>query len=95
MSDVGGTVSMNRVKVDARAHEIADELIGTARSKHDAMTQEEIDDPTLEAALNDLVFECDCCGWWASTDELHNLEDANRQLCDECHEEEFGEGLEE
>lgn len=75
-----------RAALDARAHEIADELIGTCRSKHDVMTQEEIDDPTLEAALNDLMFECDCCGWWASIDELNNdgeLEGYD-EACYEC-----------
>lgn len=74
-----------RAALDARAHEIAEELIGTAMSKHDRMTQEEINDSTLEAALNDLMFECDCCGWWCSTDELNN-EDPSRELCDECDE---------
>lgn len=75
-----------RAALDARAHQIAEELIGTARSKWDAMTQQEIDDPTLEAALNDLMFECDCCGWWCSTEELNNngeLE-AFDEVCDEC-----------
>lgn len=75
-----------RAALDARAQDIADQLIGTCRSKHDAMTQEEIDDPTLEAALNDLMFECDCCGWWASTEELNNDGElaGYDEACDEC-----------
>lgn len=71
--------------LDARAHGIADDLIGTARSQHDFMTQQEIDDPTLRSKLNDLCFECDCCGWWASTEELNNDEGQQYdEMCDEC-----------
>lgn len=86
MSDVGGTVSTARIKVDARAHQIADELIGTCKSKHEVMTQEEVDDHDLTAALNDLCFECDCCGWWASTEELNNSGELEGfdEACDEC-----------
>lgn len=73
--------------LDERAHEIADDLIGTAYSQHDFMTQEEIDDPALQAKLTDLCFECDGCGWWASTEELHN-DGPSRELCDECYYEE-------
>lgn len=71
-----------RAALNARAHDIADELIGTCRSKHDAMTQEEIDDPALGAALNDLMFECDSCGWWCSVDVLYN--EGELEACDEC-----------
>lgn len=87
MSEIDESISpADATRLDARAHEIADELIGTCRPKHDAMTQQEIDDPALEAALNDLIFECDSCGWWASTDELNNdgeLEGCD-EVCDEC-----------
>lgn len=49
------------------------------------MTQEEIDNRALEAALNDLMFECDSCGWWCSTDELNNDgESIYDEACDDC-----------
>jgi hypothetical protein len=77
--------------LDARAHEIADDLIGTCRSLHDFTDEDEIDNDLLMAKLYDLCFECDCCGWWADIEELNN-EDSSRELCDECHEhdEEWG-----
>lgn len=73
------------IDLDARAQQVADDLIGTARSQHDFLSQQEIDDPTLQSKLNDLCFECDCCGWWASTDELNNDEGQQYgEMCDEC-----------
>ena len=66
-----------------RAEEIADDLIGTARSLHDAATDAEMDDYKLLEELYGLAFECDCCGWWASTEELND--DSGEELCDECN----------
>ena len=70
---------------DDRAHEIADHLIGTCQSIHGEVTDEEQDDTVLMSELDELVFECEGCGWWCSTDELNN--DGPRQLCDECNSE--------
>lgn len=70
---------------DARVQEIADDLIGTAKSLHDVATQEEIDTPGFEEKLYQLCFECGCCGWWSSTEELNN--DPGQEydeMCDEC-----------
>lgn len=73
------------IDLDARAHEVAHDLIGTCKSLHDVATQEEIDDHAFMSALNDLAFECDCCGWWASTEELNNDEGQEfDEMCDEC-----------
>lgn len=69
----------------ALAQEIADDLIGTPQSLHDAMTDEQTDNSALMQAVYELAFECGCCGWWASTEELNNDEGQEfDELCDEC-----------
>lgn len=69
-----------------RAHDVAHTMIGTALTQHQVMSCEEIDDVDLQTALRDLMFECDCCGWWHSIDELHNDEGQEfQEECDECH----------
>lgn len=41
------------------------------------------DDKTFCATLDQLVFECDCCGWWCDTDEVADV--SNDMVCEECH----------
>ncbi len=65
-----------------RAQQIADELIGTAKSLHDVMTDAEYEEGKLLEVVYGYCFECDCCGWWASTEELNN--EGSEELCDEC-----------
>jgi len=71
-----------------RAQQIADELIGTAKSLHDVLHEDESqDDWVLMKAVYALCFECDGCGWWASTDELHNDKHSGQskdEMCEEC-----------
>lgn len=68
----------------SRAQEIADSLIGTAQSVHDVATEDECENDAVMSELYTLAFECDRCGWWASTEELNNEDD--EELCDECDE---------
>lgn len=72
----------------ARAQEIADELIGTAKSYTDALEEgEDEDDGALETAVRELTFECDQCGWWASVEELHNDPESGQtcdEMCEDC-----------
>lgn len=62
--------------------ELAEELIGTAAI---CVVPEMLETVEDVEAFDQLAFECDGCGWWCSTDELHNTTDDN--LCDECTEE--------
>lgn len=81
---------MTTPDIAARAHQIADDLIGTCRSQHEFMTQAEIDDVDLQSVLHELMFECDCCGWWHSTEELNNDEGQEYgEMCDECWAQEY------
>lgn len=69
----------------ARAQEVADQIIGTARMIDEVASQAEIDDPEFMSELQLLAFECDCCGWWHSTEELNNDEGQEYdEMCDEC-----------
>lgn len=74
------------ITVDTRAQEVADKIIGTCLMLNQVCTQEEIDDPDFMTELQLLAFECDDCGWWASTEELHNEPGQEfDEMCDECH----------
>lgn len=68
-----------------RAHVIADGLIGTCLSIHAEVSDEELDDIQLMSELDEIIFECEGCGWWCSTDELNN--GGARNLCNDCEEE--------
>lgn len=69
-----------------RLQAIAHELIGTCASI-DSVIEDGEDSLRIMADLEafDLAFLCDRCGWWASTEELHN--ETEEMLCDECHDE--------
>lgn len=66
----------------SRVQQIANDLIGTAQSLNSIATEDEIASNGLMSELYTLAFECDCCGWWASTDELNN--DTGEELCECC-----------
>jgi len=67
--------------------ELAERLIGTCTTCN---PHEELSTDTELHAFDALAFECSQCGWWCGTDELHNEHGQN--LCDECNEEEHGDG---
>lgn len=62
-----------------RAHELADELIGTCLSLNGAATDEECDDTELMSKLDELCFECENCGWW-----YHIEEQGDGEMCPSC-----------
>ena len=66
---------------------LADELIGSCRSLTD-IEQGELDQQEFADAFDLLAFECSCCGWWCSTDELNDGEVSTEQLCAQCAEDE-------
>jgi hypothetical protein len=65
--------------------ELADDLIGTANF---CTPDEELHGEGDLQEFDMLAFECDCCGWWCSADELNN--EGERNLCDDCHTDEHG-----
>lgn len=66
-----------------RAAEVAQELEGSCRSLYEVASEAEQNDPLFCDALDQLVFQCDTCGWWGTVDELD--EDTNHgQLCADC-----------
>lgn len=65
---------VNQTRID----EVADMLRGTAKCRHEVVTDEEEDDAEFLSALDESVIECETCGWWVDADE------ANEGICDEC-----------
>jgi hypothetical protein len=57
--------------VNARAQEIAEELLGTCKDMADAANEPgEMDDVALISDVEALVYQCDVCGWWVERDEV-------------------------
>lgn len=74
---------------------VADFLIGNASrfpyTTEGALDQHElpaeyVSDKTFCATFDQLCFLCEVCGWWCSTDELHNM-DGVTEKCDDCTDE--------
>lgn len=64
-----------------RAEEVADDLRGTGnKSLEDESTEEERNNADFCARLDELVVECETCGWWVETDEI-----CKEGHCDDCH----------
>jgi len=60
-------------------YDVIRDLIGTAST----LTEEQRDAIENDIdTFDQLLFVCDGCSWWCSTDELNNLTDEN--LCDDC-----------
>lgn len=86
---------MNEAWVLKLADAVSSRLIGQCVIDLDQATEEEGDRLNIPvetrqsasylAAVDSLCFCCDGCGWWCSTEELHNETDQN--LCDDCEEE--------
>lgn len=65
------------------AEEAAEELIGTCQGiddLSDALLAFR-DDPKFCEKLDELCFECECCGWWFPTEECADDETG---ICKEC-----------
>jgi hypothetical protein len=70
-------------RMTERARAVADEIVGTAKSLHEAASDEEIDSRAFNAELDLRVFCCERCGWWCSAEEEAEDEDGN---CEDCAE---------
>jgi len=60
---------------------LANDLIGSSR----ALTVEEQEamlETNFAPTFDLLCFECECCGWWFSTDDLVNHSGVNH--CEDC-----------
>lgn len=62
-----------------RAHEVADDLKGTARDLSEFATAEEINNIKFCCELDALIFSCQLCGWWCDVDEMEQDD-----ICIEC-----------
>lgn len=67
-----------------------DEMVQELRGTCDDSLDDEIDALPAEeqALLNEQIFRCEGCGWWCATDELNNDGPMQRELCDDCSDEE-------
>jgi rubrerythrin len=65
-------------RMEARAREVAGQLIGTAKSLHEVASDEEMDSMPFNRELDLLAFECSDCGWWAAQEENED------EVCDDC-----------
>lgn len=77
------------------AQTVADFLIGSAEhgvyTLVGALEQHELpaeyaDNIKFLTSFDQLCFCCEGCGWWCSTDELHNM-DGVTEKCDDCTDE--------
>lgn len=80
---------MSNVTVADAARQVAKSLLGTCDATLETTLEKLGLPPELESnsaflyGVDELVFECTCCGWWCSQDECN--EDANNQwICDDC-----------
>jgi hypothetical protein len=73
----------NHANDNPNVQELADQVIGTC-SGACKEAEQQIEELGVEETKEfcDLAFICDICGWWCSTDELHNIGDD--QHCDDC-----------
>lgn len=77
MSD--GAMTEQFAPMEARAAEVAAELLDTCNSLSEFATDDEVSDPNFCSALDDLVMCCEQCSWWVDADEVND-----DQICEEC-----------
>lgn len=79
------------IDIDRVAREIADHLIGTAQSLATVLEFQDLEALTdfqpFLLALDEHALECSQCGWWAAADEMHDHENGQDFVCQECHDE--------
>lgn len=66
---------------DITPERLAEELVGSTHT----LTEDErklLDESNFAETFDGLVFECEACGWWCSTDELNDQSPFRR--CDDC-----------
>lgn len=67
------------MEIKRTAARIYAELCGTAEYN---LTDEELEDIQLMNQVDDLMFNCDCCGWWFDISEMSDAD----QICTDCWE---------
>lgn len=75
--------------------DLAYALLGTCNSLHsyiDSLDEAEEtffyeNETVILEYLDNLIFECDCCGWWCGLDEA--VETDTGPVCDQCKPEEL------
>lgn len=73
-------------EMEARADRAAEELLGTCKGLHEVCPNDEQDDGDFCARLDELVYECEQCGWWYEAgDGQHGM--GSGFYCDDCKEE--------
>lgn len=80
-----------REAMEKRAEEVAENLQGTAKDLNDESTEEERNNADFCARLDELVLECETCGWWCETGEIckdGHCDDCHGDVCDGDHDEE-------
>lgn len=66
-----------------RIQEIADELLGTPTCFKSVLELDEIADAdVLQVQVEELVMECDVCGWWHDIDDLDDT--SGSLICEDC-----------
>ena len=66
-----------------RVQQAGEELAGTCLNLTDVVSDLERDDGAFMIELDNIVFECEGCGWWCRTDEELNNE-SGEMLCNDC-----------
>lgn len=69
-----------RERMVKRAEEVAEDLQGTCKNLDDECTEGERNNDDFCACLDELVLECETCGWWCETGEI-----CEEGHCDDCH----------
>lgn len=75
----------------ARANEVAEALMGTAKNLEDESTEEERNNSDFCDQLDSTITLCDVCDWWVEAAEIcadGHCEDCHKDVCVTDHEDE-------
>jgi hypothetical protein len=68
------------IGMDAKADEVSEQLRGTCQALYEVLPEEE-QSPQLLRLIDELVFECEECGWW---NELSEQSELDHTRCRDC-----------
>lgn len=75
----------------ARANEVAEALMGTAKNLEDESTEEERNNSDFCDQLDSTVSLCETCDWWVEMAEIcadGYCEDCHKDICVDGHDDE-------
>ena len=78
-----------RERMRARANEVAEALMGTAKNLEDESSEEERANSDFCDQLDSEVALCETCDWWVELAEVcldGHCEDCHKDVCDGDHE---------